>query len=165
MTRDPTVSQTLIRHAFTLLCAALPAALACSRSGAPTSTDAPPSGIALPNDAAAAPNLIVLRAWEDTRVGLPPLAITRADSIDLVMAFVRSKADGWHVVDSLPGNALPAEFYHDNQLTQRFGILDMPGDSGYFVAWDGQRKLLRPASDAEWGKFLAFFGISVVTVE
>ena len=151
-------------RSFALLCVIL-AAGACSRSVTPTSSDTPPASIALPNDAATAPNRIVLRAWEETRVGLPPLAITRADSIDMVMAFVRSKADGWHAVDSLPGNPLPAEFYHDNQVTQRFGVLDVPGDSGYFVAWEGDRKLLRPASDAEWGKFIAFFGVNVVTVE
>src|SRR3954469_14684268 len=61
-----------------------------------------------------APNLtgttrIVLRAWEDTRAGLPPLAVTRADSIERVIAFVRARSDGWTAVDSLPGRPLPAE--------------------------------------------------------
>ena len=109
---------------------------------------------------------IVLRAWEDTRAGLPPLAVTRADSVSRVVAFVRSKSDGWLTSgDSLPGRALPAEFYEADRLTARFGILDREGDGGFFVSWQGNSVSLRPATEAEMGEFLAFFGISVTVVE
>lgn len=145
---------------------ALPAlASACGGYEAVPTTENKPASLALPNDAALPADRIVLRAWEDTRVGLPPLAVTRADSVDNVLAFVRARADGWHEVDALPGIALPAEFYSNNQLTMRFGILDLPGDSGYFITWDGSRKLLRPASDGELWEFLGFFGIGRVLID
>ena len=144
---------------------ALPAVAACGGSHAITAAEQRPAGLALPNDAALPADRIVLRAWEDVRVGMPPLAVTRADSIEKVMAFVRARADGWHEVAELPGIALPAEFYQNNQITLRFGILDLPGDAGYFITWDGSRKLLRPATDDELWTFLGFFGIGGVVVQ
>jgi len=147
-----------------VLCGVSIALAACGGSKA-IPTENMPAGFALPNDAALPADRIVLRAWEDVRVGMPPLAITRADSIDKVMAFVRARSEGWHEVTDLPGNPLPAEFYQNNHITLRFGILDLPGDSGYFITWDGTRKLLRPASDAELWTFLGFFGIGSVVIE
>lgn len=143
----------------------LPTLAACSGSEAVTAAEKTPAGLALPNDATPPADRIVLRAWEDVRVGMPPLAVTRADSIEKVMAFVRARTDGWHEVADLPGNPLPAEFYQNNQITLRFGILDMPGDAGYFITWDGTRKLLRPATDDELWTFLGFFGIGGVVIE
>jgi hypothetical protein len=109
---------------------------------------------------------VVLRAWEDTRAGLPPLAITRADSVEAFLAFIRSKSDGWRAAgDSLPGIALPAELYVGTALQGRFAMLDLPGDTGMFVSWRGSERSLRPATDAELGQFLAYFGIAVTVVE
>jgi hypothetical protein len=156
---------TLGRRILYGLAAALPVLSACGGSEAIASAEKTPAAIALPNDAALPADRIVLRAWEDVRVGMPPLAVTRADSIDQVMAFVRARGDGWHEVDQLPGNPLPAEFYQNNRITMRFGILDVPGDTGYFITWDGSRTLLRPASDAELWTFLGFFGIGGVVIE
>jgi hypothetical protein len=91
--------------------------------------------------------------------------VTRADSVEAVLAFVRSKSTGWRMADSLPGNPLPAEFYAGTAVQGRFGILDVEGDSGFFIAWRGSVASVRPASDAELGQFLAFFGIAVIVVE
>ncbi len=137
---------------------------ACSDSRGPVQpTSLLSAPLSLPT--AAATTRIVLRAWEDARVGLPPLAVTRSDSIERVVAFVRARSDGWQRTNSLPGVALPAEFYEGQRVAQRFGILDLPGDSGFFVSWQGTEALLRPAKDAELLQFLAFFGINVVTIE
>ncbi|MEW5917796.1 MAG: hypothetical protein AB1762_15445, partial [Gemmatimonadota bacterium] len=38
---------------------------------------------------------VVLRAWEDTRVGLPPLAVTRPDSVALVVHFINTRLMNW----------------------------------------------------------------------
>ncbi len=163
---DRMTSPTLGRRRRLLLALsiALPVLTSCGGS-APTAAEEERAGFALPNDVALPADRIVLRAWEDTRVGLPPLAVTRSDSIETVMAFVRARADGWHEVKDVPSNPLPAEFYQGNQVTLRFGIVDVPGDSGFFITWDGSRKLLRPASDAELWTFLGFFGIGGIVVE
>jgi hypothetical protein len=156
---------TFRRCALYGLSMALPALTACGGSEAIASSQKSVPDVAVPTGAALPADRIVLRAWEDVRAGLPPLAVTRADSIDRVMAFVRARANGWREVDQLPGNPLPAEFYQHNQMTLRFGILDMPGDAGYFITWDGSRKLLRPATDDELWTFLGFFGIGGVVIE
>jgi hypothetical protein len=153
------------RIAIGALCATLFASvLACSDATEPRlGSDAETTTLIAPS--ASATSKIVLKAWEDTRVGLPPLAITRADSIEAVIAFVRARSSGWIRTDSLPGNPLPAEFYEQNRVTQRFGIVDLEGDTGFFVTWQGSQALLRPATDAELLEFLGFFGIGVVVVE
>ena len=161
---DRMTSRTLGRRLLRALSIALPVLTACG-TAAPTSRDEAQGEHVLPNAAALPSDRIVLRAWEDTRVGLPPLAVTRADSIQTVMTFVRARADGWHEVDAVPSNPLAAEFFQNGQVTMRFGIVDVPGDSGYFITWDGSRKLLRPASDAELWTFLGFFGVGSIVIE
>lgn len=146
-----------------LLVCIVTAPTACSDSQDPVQPTSLLSAPDLPN--ASATTRIVLRAWEDTRAGLPPLAVTRRDSVDLVVAFVRARSEGWQRANSLPGIALPAEFYVGDRVAQRFGILDLPGDTGFFVSWQGTQAHLRPASDVELGQFLAFFGVNVVTIE
>ena len=109
---------------------------------------------------------IVLRAWEDTRVGLPPLAVTREDSVALVVNFINTRRDKWETVQGdLPGNPLFAELQRGTAVVSRFGFIEIShGAGGYFITTDGGKNQLRPATAAELAAFLAFFGISVEIV-
>lgn len=110
---------------------------------------------------------IVLRAWEDTRVGLPPLAVTRQDSVAIVMDFINTRRSGWeNAPTNLPGNPLFAELRRGTVVASRFGFIELVhGGGGYFIADGTGKTQLRPASADEIAKFLAFFGISVRIVE
>jgi hypothetical protein len=109
---------------------------------------------------------IVLRAWEDTRAGLPPLAVTREDSVALVVNFINTRRDKWETVQGdLPGNPLFAELRRGNAVVSRFGFIEIShGAGGYFITTDGGKNQLRPATAEELASFLAFFGISVEIV-
>jgi hypothetical protein len=109
---------------------------------------------------------IVLRAWEDTRAGLPPLAVTREDSVALVVSFINARRDHWESVQGeLPGNPLFAELRRGTAVVSRFGFIEVShGAGGYFITTDGGKNQLRPASADELASFLAFFGISVEIV-
>lgn len=109
---------------------------------------------------------IVLRAWEDTRVGLPPLAVTREDSVAVVVNFINARRDNWETVEGdLPGNPLFAELHRGTALVSRFGFIEVShGAGGYFITTDSGKNQLRPASAEELASFLAFFGISVEIV-
>ncbi|MGH7713693.1 MAG: hypothetical protein ACREOG_20590 [Gemmatimonadaceae bacterium] len=106
---------------------------------------------------------IVLRAWEDTRAGLPPLAVTRQDSVAIVMDFINTRRNNWTNADAtLPGNPLFAELRRGSTVAGRFGFIEIShGQGGYFITRDGSKDQLRPATAEEIAKFLAFFGISV----
>ena len=106
---------------------------------------------------------IVLRAWEDTRVGLPPLAVTREDSVALVVNFINARRDKWETVQGdLPGIPLFAELHRGTSVVSRFGFIEIShGAGGFFITTDGGRTQLRPASAEELASFLAFFGIGV----
>lgn len=106
---------------------------------------------------------IVLRAWEDTRVGLPPLAVTREDSVALVVDFINTRHSGWEDAESdLPGHPLFAELHRGAPVVGRFGFISLRhAGPGYFITDDGGRTRLRAASAAEISAFLAFFGITV----
>jgi len=106
---------------------------------------------------------IVLRAWEDTRPGLPPLAVTRQDSVALVVSFINARRDNWETAPAqLPGNPLFAELQRGTSVVSRFGFIETShGAGGYFITSDGGRNQLRPASADELASFLAFFGIGV----
>ena len=106
---------------------------------------------------------VVLRAWEDTRVGLPPLAVTRQDSVDIVVDFINTRRTNWETADAaLPGHPLFAELRRGNAVVGRFGFIEIShGAGGYFIARDGNKDQLRPATAQEITTFLAFFGISV----
>ena len=108
-----------------------------------------------------------LRAWEDTRRGLPPLRVVRPDSVAALVAFMESRrATGWTTVPgALPGIALPIEFWRDGALVARVGVINTAhGQGGYLVAWDNARAATRPISADEFQHLLAFFGMGVVTV-
>ncbi len=107
---------------------------------------------------------IVLRAWEDTRVGLPPLAITREDSVALAMDFINTRRTNWeNARGDLPGIPLFAELRRGSAVVGRFGFIELVhGGGGYFITRDGSRDQLRRATADEIAKFLAFFGIGVV---
>lgn len=109
---------------------------------------------------------IVLRAWEDTRGGLPPLAVTREDSVALVVNFINTRRDKWETVQGdLPGIPLFAELHRGTPVVSRFGFIEIShGAGGYFITTDGGKNQLRPASAGELASFLAFFGISVEIV-
>lgn len=109
---------------------------------------------------------IVLRAWEDTRAGLPPLAVTREDSVALVVNFINARRDKWETAPTeLPGNPLFAELHRGNAVVSRFGFIEVShAAGGYFITTDGGKNQLRPASAEELAAFLAFFGISVEIV-
>jgi hypothetical protein len=106
---------------------------------------------------------VVLRAWEDTRVGLPPLAVTRRDSVAIVVGFINTRRGNWEDADAaLPGNPLFAELRRGSAVVGRFGFIELVhGGGGYFITRDGGRDQLRPATAEEIATFLAFFGISV----
>jgi hypothetical protein len=108
---------------------------------------------------------IVLRAWEDTRAGLPPLAVTRPDSVALVVHFINTRVMNWTTADAaapLPGNPLFAELRRGNAVVGKFGFIETAhGQGGYFITANGGRNQLRPATAAELATFLAFFGITV----
>ncbi len=106
---------------------------------------------------------VVLRAWEDTRRDLPPLAVTRADSIAMFVNFVGARRDGWqNASGELPGRPLFAELERGTAVVSRFGFIELVhGGAGYFITTDGGKNQLRPASAAELAAFLAFFGIGV----
>ena len=106
---------------------------------------------------------IVLRAWEDTRAGLPPLAVTRQDSVALVVSFINARRDNWETAPSqLPGNPLFAELQRGTAVVSRFGFIETShGAGGFFITTDAGRTQLRPASAEELASFLAFFGIGV----
>jgi hypothetical protein len=106
---------------------------------------------------------IVLRAWEDTRVGLPPLAVTRPDSVAIVLEFINTRRNNWTAAAAtLPGNPLFAELRRDSQVVGRFGFIETShGAGGYFITRDGSKDQLRPATAEEIAKFLLFFGITV----
>lgn len=105
---------------------------------------------------------IVLRAWEDTRVGLPPLAVTRGDSVTRVVNFINARRDKWQTVQDLPGNPLFAELHRGTAVVSRFGFIEVAhGFGGYFITTDGGKNQLRPATAEELASFLAFFGIRV----
>jgi len=106
---------------------------------------------------------IVLRAWEDTRVGLPPLAVTRQDSVALVMDFINTRRTNWeNARGDLPGIPLFAELRRGSAVVGRFGFIELVhGGGGYFITRDGSRDQLRPATAEEIARFLAFFGITV----
>jgi hypothetical protein len=105
----------------------------------------------------------VLRAWEDTRVGLPPLAVTRQDSVAVVVDFINTRRTNWESAGAaLPGNPLFAELRRGIAVVGRFGFIETShGAGGYFIARDGDKDQLRPATAQEIATFLAFFGISV----
>ena len=108
---------------------------------------------------------IVLRAWEDTRAGLPPLAVTREDSVARVVNFINARRDKWETVQDVPGNPLFAELHRGTAVVSRFGFIEVShGAGGYFITTDGGKNQLRPASAEELASFLAFFGISVEIV-
>lgn len=106
---------------------------------------------------------IVLRAWEDTRAGLPPLAVTREDSVARVVSFINARRDKWETAPGeLPGHPLFAELARGSNVVSRFGFMELVhGGGGYFITTDGGKNQLRPASAQELAAFLAFFGISV----
>ncbi len=106
---------------------------------------------------------IVLRAWEDTRVGLPPLAVTRQDSVAVVVDFINTRRNGWEKAQGdLPGHPLFAELFRGTPVVGRFGFISLRhGGPGYFITDDAGRTMLRPASAEEIAAFLAFFGITV----
>ncbi len=106
---------------------------------------------------------VVLRAWEDTRRGLPPLAVTRSDSIAMFVSFVDARRDGWqNATGELPGRPLFAELERGTAVVSRFGFIEIVhGGGGYFITTDGGKNQLRPASATELAAFLAFFGIGV----
>ena len=106
---------------------------------------------------------IVLRAWEDTRPGLPPLAVTRQDSVAIVLEFINTRRSNWEKANApLPGNPLFAELRRGSAVVGRFGFIEIShGAGGYFITRDGNRDQLRPATAQEIAAFLAFFGISV----
>lgn len=106
---------------------------------------------------------IVLRAWEDTRRGLPPLAVTRQDSVAIVVSFINARRSNWETSrGDLPGIPLFAEFERGATVASRFGFIETShGAGGYFITTDAGKTQLRPASADELAAFLAFFGISV----
>jgi hypothetical protein len=107
---------------------------------------------------------VVLRAWEDTRPGLPPLAVTRPDSVALVVQFINTRFMNWEArADAaLPGIPLFAELRRGNAVVGKFGFIETShGAGGYFVKPSGNTHQLRPATAQELATFLAFFGITV----
>ena len=106
---------------------------------------------------------IVLRAWEDTRAGLPPLAVEREDSVAVVVDFINARRNGWEDAPAeLPGNPLFAELHRGTPVVARFGFISLQHNGpGYFITDDGGRARLRAASAQDIATFLAFFGISV----
>ncbi|MGQ0641506.1 MAG: hypothetical protein ACT4P6_12200 [Gemmatimonadaceae bacterium] len=120
------------------------------------------SSIAAP-DAFQGITSVVLRAWEDTRVGLPPLAVTRQDSVAIVVDFINTRRNNWEQADAtLPGNPLFAELRRGSVVVGRFGFIEIShGAGGYFITRDGNKDQLRPATAQEIAVFLAFFGIGV----
>jgi hypothetical protein len=127
-------------------------AAACGN--APTAeTQQPPAGV----------TSVVLRAWEDTRRGLPPLAVTRADSVTMFLEFIAARSNGWQNAGaSLPGTPLYAELRRGTRVAGRFGFIEIShGAGGYFIRDGSTPAQLRTATAAELAQFLAFFGISV----
>ncbi len=106
---------------------------------------------------------VVLRAWEDTRDGLPPLAVTRQDSVAQVVGFINTRRSGWEKAEGeLPGHPLFAELHRGAPVVGRFGFISLRhAGPGYFITNDGGTSRLRGASAQEIATFLAFFGISV----
>src|SRR5574341_1220428 len=82
---------------------------------------------------------IVLRAWEDTRRGLPPLAVTRSDSVAIVVSFINERRDKWVTAPGeLPGNPLFAELQRGSTIVSRFGFIETSRiTGGYFITSDG----------------------------
>lgn len=121
--------------------------------------DSPPSGAPPLTDITS----VVLRAWEDTRAGLPPLAVTRQDSVAIVLDFIATRSGGWQDAGaSLPGTPLYAELRRGSTVASRFGFIETShGAGGYFIRDAGSRSQLRAATAGEIAQFLAFFGISV----
>lgn len=155
--------------------AALLAALlsACSSAAGPSplaesnETPAPHSGsAAIELPAIGAVDYAELRAWEDTRRGLPPLRIVRADSVSAFLAFVNERRGGWSAVAALEGIALPVELHRGSAVADRIGMLERAhGQGGHFVRWHDGRTWTRPATADELGQFMAYFGIGVVIIE
>jgi hypothetical protein len=147
--------------ALTVSLALAPAACH-SASTAPSGTSAP--------DAAAAPTValdgvsdVTLRAWEDTRAGLPPLRIARRDSIERFTALVVGDQRAWRWADGpVPGVPLPAEYARGGSVVARVAMVETAhGEGGFFLAWRDGRLAVRTAAAAELEAFLASFGVSV----
>ena len=109
---------------------------------------------------------VELRAWEDTRRGLPPLRIVRADSVAAFVSFVNERRGGWSEVAALDGIALPAELHRGSAVADRVGMMERShGQGGHFVRWHDGKTWTRPATADELGQFMAYFGIGVVVIE
>jgi hypothetical protein len=167
---------TLVRSTLTL---GLLLAAACATPADPDPSagveqdlprDASPSAASGP-DSSFAPSLAgvayaELRAWEDTRRGLPPLRVMRPDSVASVVAWMDARRGGWTRVATLPGIALPVEFWRDGALVARVGVINTAhGEGGYLVTWDpanAARAATRPINAREFDTVMAFFGMSTV---
>lgn len=110
-----------------------------------------------------------LRAWEDTRRGLPPLRVTRADSVASLVAWMDARRGGWTRVATLPGIALPVEFWRGGALVTKVGVINTAhGEGGYLVTWDpnnATRAATRPIDAREFAQVMAFFGMSTVIID
>ena len=110
-------------------------------------------------------NAAVLHAWEDTRLGLPPLAVTRGDSLAaLVQLLIVPRSLWYDTKASLPGIALPVHFMRGDSVVARAAFLEVTHDQGgFFLVTRGSTMLARQATARELSTFLSLFGIGVVT--
>jgi hypothetical protein len=104
-----------------------------------------------------------LRAWEDTRVGLPPLSIASPDSLATLNGLLFAPSARWYETNGvLPGIPLPVEYYKGSALSARSAMVEIAHDQGgYFLVWRGAQQVARKADAAEIAAFLGMFGISV----
>jgi hypothetical protein len=79
------------------------------------------------------------------------------------MDFINTRRTNWEAAGAaLPGNPLFAELRRGTAVVGRFGFIETShGAGGFFIARDGNRDQLRPATAQEIATFLAFFGITV----
>lgn len=104
-----------------------------------------------------------LRAWEDTRTGLPPLTIVARDSLAELNSVLFAPGTGWFQTNGvLVGTPLSVEYYRNSTVAARAAMIEIAHDrGGYFLVWRGQEPIARKADAAEIASFLAMFGITV----
>jgi hypothetical protein len=126
-----------------------------------TTTAAPDLGVAGASQA-------ILRAWEDTRQGLPPLKIASRDSLtQLEGLFLASGANWYDTGGSLPGIPLRVELYRSGSVSSVMAAINVQhGKGGYFVAYRaGGGYTARAVSADEFNTFMALFGMSTIIVQ
>jgi hypothetical protein len=139
----------------------LAVALGCGSSEQQLSTQ-PPSSVTA--DFASADRASLL-AWKETLGSLYPLTIRGRDTVSALARLVAPANAEWKPNTS-QGTPLMVAIFSGDQPAGEMGFIETARfQGGFFVLRQGSTLLARPATDAEIGQFLAFFGIGVTVVE